>query len=72
MGIETDGTKNGEFDDLYVVTGMTVAYLIRMLSRIPHDKLVHVDLADDDGNVWKGAIDGAVLDEDGWWLHPRL
>ena len=51
----------------------TVADLIRMLSGIPQDSPVHVDLADDDGNVWKGDVDGwPVVDDDGCRLQAGL
>jgi hypothetical protein len=52
---------------------MTVGDLVRVLSGFPQDKLVHVDLADNDGNVWRGDVDGfPVVDEDGCWLQAGL
>ena len=43
---------------------VTVGMLIQRLSQIPQDKLVHVDLADHNGNVWKGDVDGVCVNDD--------
>ena len=52
---------------------MTVADLIRMLSEIPQDRLVHVDIADHHGNVWKGDVDGwPAVDDNGCRLQGGL
>ena len=48
----------------------TVGRLIEMLSGIPRDITVHIDLGDNHGNVWKGDVDGwPVVNEDECWLQ---